>query len=312
MKVFLTGITGNLGFEVAHKLCEQGVTVIASVRSRSAAEISLAGLPVKLIEVDLTHTLPPHLLDGCDGVVHCAGNTNFTNIEGLNARMIQNVTTAARVHSLPLYYVSTAFLYRPHPNSTLPYNNYERDKQLAEEMLTAALLPYTIFRPSILTGASSTGAIRTRSGYYTIVDVFSRAIALAEANGTSIKFPALPGGSNIIPVDIVANAIVEEILHTPPSGKTLYITNPTPPLANWVLTETLKKIDRHGAVELLNTNFATFASMTKTPSEQLLYQLGLHMEPYWGLSYTFPHGLVSMNYIDSNYLEMILDYQPPA
>lgn len=309
MRVLLTGITGNLGFEVARFMASDGIDVVPVVREgKNVAPFTTSFS--QLIVADLL-SADRIYAENIDCIVHCAGVVNFRNLEHANEIMMRTVLRTAQELEVPVFYVSTAFLYRPE-NSPLQFNNaYEEDKYKAEELLAASDIPHTIFRPSVLTGSTQTGAIRNFSGYYILVERFEKAVSLAKEHGRAIRFPRLTGFSNMVPVDQAAVSLVQ-YLKEGAHGKVVYLTNPNPPLASFVFSETLGFFNHTAQVEIIDCSFEEFGTMQKTPEEEMLYQLGTHMRPYWSLPYNFPDSIITLNHIDGAYIRKALEYYVEA
>jgi len=224
MNIILTGITGNIGYEVARILLGEGHTVIPIVRPKADENISekLKELNADFsqisdyISVNLDQEIPKYSLDKIDCIIHCAGVVHFKKAGSSNEQMMKNLVAFAKNTSTPIYYVSTAYLYKP--NNEPLFNQYEEDKQKAENVLISSSLPYTILRPSIVTGNSETGSIIHFSGYYLTVPAFVGALKKADR----IRFPNIQNTVNIIPVDWVARSIVDAVKDK--KKETLYIT----------------------------------------------------------------------------------------
>ena len=72
MKVFLTGVTGLLGNNIARVLSDRGNEVTALVRSEPAAE-TLRGIRLRLVQGDLSSKQTiDEAIANCDAVIHAA------------------------------------------------------------------------------------------------------------------------------------------------------------------------------------------------------------------------------------------------
>jgi nucleoside-diphosphate-sugar epimerase len=306
MKILLTGITGNLGFEVAHTLKAQGVDVIPVVRDQTDSRLAVFNFE-NTIEVDLINVDPTLLTERVDCIIHCAGNVNFKSTQEDNSKMMRAVVAVAEKVGVPIFYASTAFLYRQGNEDENARNLYENDKYHSETILRKSSVPHTIFRPSILVGNSKTGAIQNFSGYYLILEIFLKAARMAEAQSRKIRFPSLPGTSNIVPVDQAAKTLVKVVLEQSLS-KMIYITNPTPPQASWVLSESLKFFGIDSYVDTIECSYEEYDKLDKTEEEEMLCTLGKHMNPYWSLTYNFPESACGDNLITEEYIQNALRY----
>lgn len=303
MKVLLTGITGNLGFEIAHSLNERMVEVVPVVRNVSLLT-SLCLSTDNVIVGDLIENEIKVTSSDIDCIVHSAGNVHFEKAGDTNSNMMLSVITIAKDLGVPIYYVSTAFLWRSHGNKDRLRNAYEKDKYHSEELLRNSGVPHTIFRPSVLVGHSQTGLLRNWSGYYLLAGKFLEAASLA---GTKkIRFPVLTGTSNMVPVDQAAEAIVGRVLKQQ-LGKLIYVTNPEPPPAQWVLDTTLEIFGVANRFEWISIDYRDYKNVKKTKEEEALSTLGQYFSPYWSLSYNFPKSACTMNLITKAYLQKTLD-----
>ena len=306
MKVLLTGITGNLGYEVSLDLAKRGIVVVPCVRPGKKS--SLSSHPIKfnqIIEVDLVGEEDIHISEEVDCVVHCAGAVQFRGAKDQNERMMAKVCKFAKGLNIPVYAVSTAFVYRPNSLEFTFNNEYEEDKFHAEQVLVSSGVPYCILRPSVLTGNSYTGDIKNFSGYYFMVRAFISAIHSAIENNRVIRFPRMQGESNMIPVDQAAECI-GRVVEGGRLGETIYITNPLPPRSDWVLGETLDFYKFRDKVAVLDVSFEEFGKLNLTEEETRLYKFSLHFNPYWSMRYEFPKSICKTNLIDHDYIIKIL------
>ena len=302
MKILLTGITGNLGHELADWLIQNNVEIIPCVRHGRAEE--LRDRFPKVVETDLI-TEKIHLSEKIDCIVHCAGVVHFQKAGQQNESMMGKVVDLARQLDIPVYHISTAFVYRPQGEAEFN-NSYESDKHNAESVLMQSGIPNAIFRPSVLVGNSKTGAIRNFSGYYYIVEAFLGAIKVAYENKRLVRFPKMLGESNIVPVDIAAATIGRGIIDG--LRGVIYVTNPNPPSSMWVLKETLDFFNVQDNIELLDMTFEEFGKLDLTIEEGYLYKFSKHFNPYWSMRYSFPKTACSDVLINHEYMSNILRY----
>lgn len=302
MNVLLTGITGNLGFEIARSLNNKRVDILPVVRNRES--LNALGLNFKhVFEADLTKEIPSIELGQLDWIVHSAGKVHFEKSGDSNSQMMRSVIQIAKNYKVPVYYVSTAFLWRE-PGSTEPLRNaYEIDKAESERILQDSGVPHTIFRPSVLVGNSQSGQLINWSGYYLLVTKFLEAALLA--SGSKIRFPLLIGTSNMVPVNQAAEIISETVI-TDTLGKLVYVTNPEPPQAQWVLEVTLDFFGIKDRFDFLDIGFSEYEKLDKTPAEEILYVYGKHFSPYWSLPYNFPQSALDINLISEEYIKKTL------
>jgi len=105
----------------------------------------------------------------------------------------------------------------------------------------------------------------------------------------------------MLPVDQAAETISQMVVDKQ-LGKRVYITNPEPPQAEWVLDKTLEFLDISDRFEFIPMDFSDYVKLERTNEEKLLSVVGQHFSSYWSLSYNFPNPLCSKNLITKEYL----------
>lgn len=307
MRVLLTGITGNLGYEVFLDLLQRGITVIPCVRSTKDDAPTLPSESFEeMVECDLLEEKDINYSGDIDCIVHCAGIVAFKSAGDKNERMLRTIINFAKRKKASLFFVSTAYTYRP-PGEAVTFNNsYEKDKFNAEQLLLASNTAHAILKPSVITGHSRTGAIRNFSGYYLIARAFFLAVQKARENKRVLRFPKMTGTSNMIPVDQVA-VHIGTALEQNQLG-TIYLTNPIPPLSEWVLNETLNFYNMQQNVHMINTPFQDFGKLSLTQEEAELYHFTSHFNPYWSTNHNFPQSVCTENKIDHTYMMKVLTF----
>ncbi len=308
MKVILTGITGNLGYEIAEELLTQGHDVIAIIRH--GTEIKIPKLKERLKDVlyaDLLDETSIGYENDADYIVHCAGVVHFRNAGNSNLKMMEKVIKLAKDKQIPIYFVSTAFVYRPDGDTHSFNNAYENDKWESEQLLVTSGIEYQIIRPGIVVGHSMTGEIRNISGYYLVVKAFLHSIEQAKKKGELVRFPRLQGTINMVTVDQVAKCVLAT-LGKNTTAKYMFAVNPEPPTFEWVLRETLNHFMLCDNLTFVDVSFEGFASIDLTSIEKELYRLMIHFSPYWSTAFSFPESLCEDNKITSEYLTRTLSY----
>jgi len=302
MKILLTGITGNLGFEIARSLGKRGVEILPVVRN--IPSLKRLGLTVgNAIEADLMRGTVRIDSSEVECIIHSAGNVHFEKSGDSNSKMMQSVVEMAKELEVPIYYISTAFLWREFGNTEGSRNAYESDKYNSETILNNSGVPHTIFRPSVLVGNGESGKLINWTGYYLLVDKFLE--VAKKINNTKIRFPILTGASNMIPVDQAAEAISDTVTKSI-LNEVIYVTNPEPPKAQWVLDTTLEFFGVRDKFTFEKINFADYKKIERTHEEEMLYRAGKHFSPYWSLDYNFPESIISESLITEDYLKKTL------
>ncbi len=162
MKIFLTGITGQLGYEVNKVLLSHGDEVIAPPEE----ELDLTD--VEAVKAAVLEAKP-------DAIIHCAAYTAVDKAEDEPelARAINEGTTktlarlADRLHAKMLYvstdYVFDGGLELPYDNvdDVNPLNVYGHTKLLGELAVEANSLKFFIVRTSWVFGANGNNFVKT-------------------------------------------------------------------------------------------------------------------------------------------------------
>jgi nucleoside-diphosphate-sugar epimerase len=228
--IFVTGATGLIGGQIAWRLGEAGHRVISLVRgkdeeearSRLSKRLSLhgsrTGENISAVSGDLcreglglSEASRAVLREGCDTIIHSAGETSFTNTEGCEAvniggssRLIAEAKTWTR--SPEVFFVSTASVCSE-PTGTeltedLPFggheNGYVRSKRRAEELFRESGLKVIILRPSIVLSRGLTDKDFARMILWVIPALQRLGVVPFDGNSRM----------DIVPVDFVAACTV--------------------------------------------------------------------------------------------------------
>jgi nucleoside-diphosphate-sugar epimerase len=155
-------------------------------------------------------------------VVHTAALTEWgqpkDRYEAVNVAGTRHVTELAAAASVPVHYVSTAFVAAlgeatpeppRHDNVILPYI---RSKRAGELMLAESGVPYSVYRPTNLIGDSVTG----RTARPQIVQILSDWVCRGKAR----IFPVPPDDLlDIVPQDLLARAVVRALTRGETGGE---------------------------------------------------------------------------------------------
>jgi uncharacterized protein YbjT (DUF2867 family) len=151
--IVVTGGTGYVGSYVVRRLYEMGMPVKAMIRSRARAikEGRLQGLPIELIEGDVTkpETLGP-AIDGARAIIHTvaiAFEKGKATYEAVNDIGTVNTVEASRKAGIRRF-INVSQL-GAHPD--LPYR-FLASKGRAQAYLAGTDLDWTAFRPSVIWG----------------------------------------------------------------------------------------------------------------------------------------------------------------
>ncbi len=307
MRILLTGISGNLGYEVASECIKKNIEIIPLVRNKiSVEELFDVSIFPEIIETDLLSDQKINLSSSVDAIVHCAGIVHFKKAENNNEKMLTKMIELAKCIDAPLYFVSTAFTFRPHNENFVPNNSYEQDKYNCEKLLKNSDIQHSIIKPSVLTGSSTDGSIRNFTGYYSLLKGLLQYADISSNNGIKLRVPRFTGYSDIVPIDLVAQEIVGMVKsHT---LNELYLTNMNPPKAMWLFSETLDYFNLSEVVSMVDMSFDQFGKLKLTKEEKEFREFSQHFLPYWELGYNFPNSALKNASVDRTYLKKILDY----
>ncbi len=259
-------------------------------------------------------------------VFHCAAATKFfglsrkdlINTNYVGTKNIINFCVSGQ--NKHLNYISTAYVagkkqnivYEDElDNSSGFHNDYEVSKFLAENAVhqyaLSHKLHYTIYRPSIIIGNSTTNYTMNFDGIYT----FARALfllkqefkSIIDKSGVSIdhplkrfgvhitndgfnipvRIPGTPGSTiNLVPIDYVTNAIVSIFHDKFRINKSFHIVNPNPPKLNFILKSICETFGITG-LEIVPSDDYQAKEMTylekKICKNIKAYDLYMHDEP---------------------------------
>src|SRR3989344_5110054 len=109
MKILLTGITGNLGYEVARDLMSRGIIVVPIIRrpERQDAILDLKGRFKEIVYGDLLGDDDMKFPGDVDCIVHCAGVVHFRDTRSANEKMTLKVIDMAQKLKIHAYLIST-------------------------------------------------------------------------------------------------------------------------------------------------------------------------------------------------------------
>jgi NADH dehydrogenase len=151
--ILVTGASGYVGSHTIKRLVETHQPVRALVRNRAWAEAEgrLAGLPVELVEGDVTkpETLAA-AMQGVDAVIHTVAiaiEKGGRSYEAINYQGTVNVVAAAQAAGVNRF-INVCQL---GADSKLPYR-FLASKGKAQEAVAASNLDWTALRPSVIWG----------------------------------------------------------------------------------------------------------------------------------------------------------------
>ncbi|MDD2478446.1 MAG: SDR family oxidoreductase [Victivallaceae bacterium] len=211
---------------------------------------------IEVIDGDVADLNPEELaknplLKDVNVVFHCAADVNLgKDPEGktfnINFHGTENVLALAKLLKVKeFHYVSTAYVAGRSsglamegipPNAE--FNNpYEESKYKAELLVRNSGIPFSIYRPSIITGRVEDGRIRRPLAFYRIIEFlsklkknqcFKQGIDPREWVDIHAHFNAIPSERvYFVPIDYVQSAITA-LFQKPVCNKTYHITGDSP------------------------------------------------------------------------------------
>lgn len=183
MKVFVTGVGGQLGYDVVHRLRSRGIECVGT---------DILDAWVDTIEDDIKNNVPYVKLDitdasavektiedsGCDVVVHCAAWTavdmaedddKVEKVRAINAGGTQNIANACKKIDAKMVYISTDYVFDgqgtepwdPDCKDYKPLNVYGQTKLEGELAVSETLDKYFIVRIAWVFGVNGNNFIKT-------------------------------------------------------------------------------------------------------------------------------------------------------
>ena len=175
MKVFVTGVGGQLGHDVINELTSRGYDAVGSdvvdMVSSGVPYVALDITDAKAVERVITEIRP-------DAVVHCAAWTAVDDAEdadkqekvkAINVDGTQNIANAAKMVDAKMVYISTDYVFdgqgtapwEPDCKEYAPLNVYGQTKLGGEFAVSSTLEKYFIVRIAWVFGLNGGNFIRT-------------------------------------------------------------------------------------------------------------------------------------------------------
>jgi dTDP-4-dehydrorhamnose reductase len=183
MKVFVTGVAGQLGHDVMNELNKRGYQGIGSDLASSYQGTSdgspVTQMPYMSLDITNTEQVDKALKElKPDVVVHCAAWTavdaaedeeNQEKVEAVNVKGTENIAKACAAIDAKMVYLSTDYVFdgqgdtpwQPDQTDYKPLNVYGKTKLAGEEAVRQYLTKYFIVRIAWVFGINGSNFIKT-------------------------------------------------------------------------------------------------------------------------------------------------------
>lgn len=183
MKVFVTGVAGQLGHDVMNELAKRGIEAVGSDLAPEYSGIQ-DGTPVtnmRYVPIDITDpdTVYARMVyEQPDAVIHCAAWTavdaaedeeNKFKVKGINFGGTKNIARVCGELDIPMMYISTDYVFdgqgeepwSPDCTDYKPLNVYGETKLQGERAVTSNVDKYFIVRIAWVFGTNGKNFIKT-------------------------------------------------------------------------------------------------------------------------------------------------------
>lgn len=180
MTVLVTGVAGQLGFDVANELAKRGITVVGT-DIRNESELTEKPALSKYVALDITDRAAVERTVGAiapDAIVHCAAWTNVDGAEDpgnretvrrINVDGTGFLVAAAKNLGCKFLYISTDYVFdgegdrpwEPDDQRFSPLNYYGETKLEGEKTVLSELEKFFIVRIAWVFGRNGKNFIRT-------------------------------------------------------------------------------------------------------------------------------------------------------
>lgn len=185
MKVLVTGVGGQLGYDVSCELVKRGHTVVGADRDklprRAFAELMLNAFENSYKSLDISDADSVASLIQFvqpDAVIHCAAWTavdaaeevsNYKTVYAVNATGTRNIAKAARAVDAKMIYISTDYVFdgtgeepwQPDCEDYCPINVYGETKLEGEHAVSEELEKYFVVRTAWVFGKNGNNFVKT-------------------------------------------------------------------------------------------------------------------------------------------------------
>ncbi len=322
----VTGLVGG-AFTVALLKERKDVSIVALTRSNSARtarqrveeilgeQCAFDGCPeflpelmkrIDVIDGDVTSINPAELakdplLKDVDTIFHCAADVNLgKDVDGKTFRInydgTVNVLELAKLLKVKAFhYVSTAYVAGKLVGRAMEaqaidsgFNNpYEESKFKAEILVRNSGIPFTIYRPSIITGRVKDGRIRRPLAFYRILEFlmklkknqcFKQQLDPRDWIDINAHFNTIPSEHvYFVPIDYVQK-VITALFQTPVNNETYHVTGDKPVTTNMI---------DHAVCRTLRLDGVEVAHREKTPGDDAITRFLGDLLPYFASDIEF-------------------------
>ena len=180
MKVLVTGVAGQLGYDVINELDKRGIKAVGTDIRQEKALTNKASW-TKYIQLDITdkEKVKEVVLDiNPDAIIHCAAWTNVDGAEDDNNKPLvqkinvdgtDNLVNAAKIIDCKFLYISTDYIFdgkgdkpwQPDDKNFAPQNYYGETKMKGELAVSSQLEKFLIVRIAWVFGLNGNNFIKT-------------------------------------------------------------------------------------------------------------------------------------------------------
>lgn len=176
MKVLVTGVGGQLGYDVMNELAKRGHTGIGSDILPEVTNLDMEYVQMDITDTDSVNEVVDRVAP--DAVIHCAAWTavdaaedeeNIEKVRAINAKGTDNIAKACKKIGAKMMYISTDYVFDgqgekpwdPDCKDYAPLSVYGQTKLEGEQAVSGTLDKYFIVRIAWVFGVNGKNFIKT-------------------------------------------------------------------------------------------------------------------------------------------------------
>lgn len=176
MKVLVTGVGGQLGYDVMNELAKRGHTGIGSDILPEVTNLDMEYVQMDITDADSVNEIVDRVAP--DAVIHCAAWTavdaaedeeNIEKVRAINAKGTYNIAKACKKTGAKMMYISTDYVFDgqgdtpwdPDCKDYAPLSIYGQTKLEGEQAVSGTLDKYFIVRTAWVFGVNGKNFIKT-------------------------------------------------------------------------------------------------------------------------------------------------------